>query len=296
MADLFARHKLVPFFGAGISRAQLGVDAGSLANELAAEIGISPAPLLAEVSDLYAERKGEDSFINYMRRKLVIDAIEDDKVMAHILLISLNQNTLYTTNQDNVFELTAKKYGRSYKRVVTLDDLSEVEPGERHLIKFHGDLDVPDSLVFGAKSYRRRMSIESHPLDIRLRSDLLGKRLLFLGYSFKDENVVKLIEMTKQAFKENLPPSYLMAYEYDASMSRLEDEFGIRVVDPKRLFPDVSSSADAFERCLKELCDLTLNLQAKKGLDDLFTKNTINAKVVTKYEVNAVKRAIETEP
>jgi hypothetical protein len=85
--------------------------------------------------------------------------------------------------------LTAEQYGRRYRVVVTLDDLSAASPGERLLIKFHGDMSVPSSLVFGARSYAERMKVEGHPLDIKLRADLLGKRLLFIGYSFSDENV-----------------------------------------------------------------------------------------------------------
>lgn len=60
--------------------------------------------------------------------------------------------------------------------------MCESVAGESLLVKFHGDTSVPDSLVFGTRSYQARMANEdNHPLDIKLRSDLLGKRLMFLG-------------------------------------------------------------------------------------------------------------------
>ena len=44
MADLLAQHKLVPFFGAGLSRQHLGVAAAELASEMATEIEIGGRP------------------------------------------------------------------------------------------------------------------------------------------------------------------------------------------------------------------------------------------------------------
>jgi hypothetical protein len=224
-----------------------------------------------------------------------VAAIDETRTSAHRLLLSLTQNILYTTNQDNLFELTAAKYGRPYRRVVTIDDLSEAIPGERLLIKFHGDTEVPSSLVFGARSYRARLDAKDHPLDIKLRADLLGKRLLFLGYSLSDENVAKLLDSVRNAFAGKMPPSYLIAFEYDASMGALSEAYGITIIDPLRLFPTAQTRAAAFERYLKMLCDCTLTYQAQRGLETMFSGGKVNPRMATDYEVDAVARAIETE-
>ena len=183
--------------------------------------------LLSQVSDQYADRFGEGKFVDYLKSKLVVAKLNEAKATTHRLLVSLTPNLVYTTNQDNIFELMAEAYGRQYRRVVTIDDLSEAATGEPLLIKFHGDTDVPASLVFGQRSYDARMASEDHPLDIKLRADLLGKRLVFLGYSFSDENVAKLLDTVRRAFKEHLPPSYLIAYEYSEAMDELSTRYDI---------------------------------------------------------------------
>jgi hypothetical protein len=293
MARLLAEQKLVPFFGAGISRPHLGIAAAELAHELATEVGAPLDTLLSEVSDMYIDQRGEPAFIDFLKRKLVVATLDDSKASTHRLLLSLGQNVLYTTNQDNIFELTARKYGRLYRRIITIDDLSEAKPGERLLIKFHGDTDVPSSLVFGARSYRARLEAEGHPLDIKLRADLLGKRLLFLGHSFSDENVSKLFASVQKTFAGGMPPSYMIAFEYAAAMDELSRTYGISIIDPRRLYPDATSNAEAFERCLKALCDCTLEYQAQRGLETLFSGGKINVRMATDYEVNAVAQAIE---
>jgi hypothetical protein len=47
-------------------------------------------------------------------------------------------------------------------------------------------------MVFTESSYFERLSFES-PLDVKLRSDSLGKSLLFIGYSLTDINIRYLL-------------------------------------------------------------------------------------------------------
>lgn len=295
MAELLARHKLVPFFGAGISRQHLGLAAAELARDMAAEIGFPPETPLADLTDAYIEARGLDAFVAYLNSKLVVAELDERKVPSHRLLVSLMQNVLYTTNQDNLFELVAAKYGRPYHRVVTVEDLSESIPGEPLLIKFHGDMVAPASLVFGTNSYNARMSEEDHPLDIRLKSDLLGKRLMFLGYSLNDENIAKIFATVARIFKGMLPSSYLVAFDDDPALIATAQQYQVKVVIPPRLFPDAANNAEAFERFLQVLCDKTRSRQVKNGTDDLFSMGPINPHIVTDFEVRSVATVVRHE-
>ena len=67
MADLLGNHKLVPFFGAGISRPQLGFASAGLAKQLADQIGQRPSILLSELSDSFIDKIGEDAFIGFLK-------------------------------------------------------------------------------------------------------------------------------------------------------------------------------------------------------------------------------------
>lgn len=296
ISELLASYKLVPFIGAGVSRRHLGLAGAELAQALATEIGEPLETPLANVSDLYAARRGSDAFIAFLRERLLVDDLDEQKAPGHRLLLSLGPNLVYTTNQDNIFELTALKYGRPYRRVVTIDDLSAAIPGEPLLIKFHGDLEVPASLVFGDQSYRDRMAEPDHPLNIKLRADLLGKRLLFIGYSLRDENVAKLLEAVRKAFRGSLPPSYLLAFDDDPELSAAAEAFGIKLVVPRHLYPEAVDGAAAFERCLVEICNATRTLQAQAGLENLLSGGSINDRMLTDYEFEALEASIRAGP
>lgn len=296
MADLLARHKLVPFFGAGVSRQHLGFAADELAGEMASATGQPPETLLADVADVFADARGEQEFVAFLRERLVVKELNERKAPSHRLLVSLMQNLLYTTNQDNLFELTAARYGRNYRPVISVEDLSEAAPGEPLLIKFHGDTSQPESLVFGTRSYQRRLQAEDHPLDIKLRADLLGKRLLFLGYSLRDENVAKIFKVVRRASGGTLPTSYLVAFDDDPQLIAAAREYQVTVVVPSRLFPEHAGSAEAFERFMQALCDETRRRQVAIGTANLFSDGPLNPKIVTDYEVKAVERVVENDP
>jgi hypothetical protein len=73
--------------------------------------------------------------------------------------------------------------------------------GGCQIIKFHGDLDHPSEIVLTESDYEKRLSL-STALDYRLRSDLLGRVLLFIGYSFRDPNVSYLFRLFTDHFTD----------------------------------------------------------------------------------------------
>lgn len=296
ISELLSKQKLVPFFGAGISRQHLGFAAAELAHELANHLGEPPDTLLSDLADHYEDRNGTAAFVALLRAKFDVKALDDSKAPIHRLLVSLGSNLLYTTNQDNIFELAAAHYGRPYRPVLTVDDLSEAIPGEPLLIKFHGDPRVPESLVFGTRSYQKRMEAQEHPLDLKLRVDLFGKRLLFIGYSLRDENIAKILATVRRAFNGNMPTSYLIAFEYDPSMQALNEEFGIQIIDPLKMISEPMDSATAFECVLKYICDRTIQFQVNRGLEDMFRGGHYNARMITEHEFDALERIVDNDP
>lgn len=140
LSALLARHKLVPFLGAGISRPQLGFAAPGLRSRLAEAMRTPPPHTadLAQVAELLEQEKGEEGLVTELRGHLTRAEFDDLQSTAHLLTFSLDCGLIYTTNQDNLFELAAQKYGRPHRTIITLADLSDAQPGERLYLKFHG--------------------------------------------------------------------------------------------------------------------------------------------------------------
>jgi hypothetical protein len=105
---------------------------------------------------------------------------------------------------------------------------------DAEIVKFHGDLNHPDRIVLTESDFERRLKLSS-PMDYRLQADLLGRVILFLGYSFRDPNVSYLFRL----FTENLrdeastlsgPRAYIAIPDPSDFEVRLFEERKIQVI------------------------------------------------------------------
>ena len=255
LAELSAKHKLIPFLGAGCSIAALNCDWDSIILEMQKQLSTLEDEHL-EVAQLFVNKYGKNGLSQFLRKYLYLDRFKEEVGYCHMAVMCSGSYIIYTTNQDNVMELCMTHYGRRIRPVVTIENLVEAYPDECLYIKFHGDLAVPNSLVFTTEDYQRRMDSADNFLDIRIRSDLLGKQFLFLGYSFRDPNIRQLFEVLVKTFVGKLPPSYLVAYSGDNRLSELCELYGIDVIIPQELFPGLNNQ-EAFEMFLTEWNRLT---------------------------------------
>jgi len=112
-------------------------------------------------------------------------AARDEDIMASALFAQLsslnNCNVYYTTNYDDFIERALAKTGRKTHVVMSEHSINH-DRSSVEVVKFHGDFNSPDQMVLSESQYMDRMRLES-PLDFKLRSDLLGRAVLFIGYS-----------------------------------------------------------------------------------------------------------------
>jgi hypothetical protein len=144
---------------------------------------------------------------NWLSRKLA--AATDDDILAspvHSGLVQLDRcRIFYTTNYDDFIERALRKAGRTAHVISAEHNISHDRTADE-VVKFHGDFNSPDTMVLSESQYMARMRLES-PMDFKLRADLLGRTILFIGYSFRDTNVNYIFHLVNQLFG-SLPDSY----------------------------------------------------------------------------------------
>jgi hypothetical protein len=113
-----------------------------------------------------------------------------------------NCGTIYTTNYDDFLERAIRLQGRECSTVVVESDMGKpAPPGAVQVVKFHGDLDFPGHMVVSEGHYEQRLRLDT-PMDWRFQADLLGRVVLFIGYSFKDWNVSYLFRLMNDRFNK----------------------------------------------------------------------------------------------
>lgn len=216
---IYNEGRLIPFVGAGVSQSvtwkdgqsnMRGISWAELVDYAAREIGFESRLLRVRGSDLqvleYVFLKEGTGFLsNWFSR--VMDP-PDDSIAAspiHSELVQLQLcNLVYTTNFDEFLERAYALAGKSVRRIAIEKHLAESKK-EVDVVKFHGDLRHPTTMILSESDYERRLRLDDC-MDHKLRSDLLGHAVLFIGYSFRDPNVAYLLRMFNAGFG-HLPES-----------------------------------------------------------------------------------------
>lgn len=208
---------LIPFIGAGVSmsvqweegtESKRGPSWEELVDQAARELGFSRPDLLRvrgtdiQILEYFKiKKKGETQPLkNWLLKSMLPpdDALQLSPI--HRELAKLKKcDFFYTTNFDDFIERAFAIHHRPCRAVAVESEMGE-GGNACEIIKFHGDLNHPNEMVLSESDYEKRLSLSS-AMDYRLKGDMLGRVLLFLGYSFRDVNVSYLFRVIAEQFK-----------------------------------------------------------------------------------------------
>lgn len=200
LGQLATQARLVPFMGAGISIASGAPSWDGLITRLADAVGLDP--------EVVAELKKHDTLdqaayvqIAFERRaadtafgKAVADAVNVQRYgIAPPLLAALDAEQAITLNYDRLFEWAALD-GKRPRRVIP------GEPGEdvRWLLKLHGSVDKPESIVLTRDDYLGFNS-DRAALSSLVKATLMTRHLLFVGFGVRDPHFHEIVHDVRRA-------------------------------------------------------------------------------------------------
>ena len=215
----YSEGRLVPFLGAGISMsvtwqggAKSGISWRELVDQAALMEGFTEPDLLRvrgndlQILEYYSILNDNrfDRLNAWFTREMnpTDDEIRESPILEAITKLR-SCPLIYTTNFDDFIERALRLAGldvnvlsveadvaRSLKRSAPRNNQSV------DLVKFHGDLSHTDRMILSEEDYDKRMRFVDVE-DTRLQADLLGRAVLFIGYSFRDYNVSYLFRETQ---------------------------------------------------------------------------------------------------
>jgi SIR2-like domain len=256
---LIKQKKLIPFIGAGLSM-NLGLPSFSqLIDKIAEELGYDPAVFKLngnnlQLAEYYVAVKGAIGPLRSILDRSFDPTDEQIKnSKSHTRLAQMNLPVLYTTNYDNIIEKSFELLNKPVCTIANIDDISSAPDNATQIVKFHGTFSDDESLVLTESSYFERLSFES-AIDIKLRADMLGKCLLFIGYSLDDVNVrymlyklFKLRQQVKNSRTRNLPSAYLTTFGSGEIQKTLLAQWNVTIIEL-----DPLNKQESIENFLKE--------------------------------------------
>lgn len=262
LVDEIREQRVILFVGSGIS-AGLGLPTWQdFIGRLGKDVGFEPDEFLDLSSDFRSlaefyrlEKQSLDDLCRKMAREWNVGDEQLAASRTHELIVRLGFPIVYTTNYDHLLERAFALQGKRFNKVVTARDLARIDAALPTIVKFHGDLDDPASMVLAETDYLRRLAFEQ-PLDLKLTADAFGNAVLFIGYSVSDINLRVLLYRLHgiwraSGFEDARPRSYVVMTRPNRVQERILDSWGVA--------PLVAAHADeneAMKRFLEELCAL----------------------------------------
>lgn len=277
--------KIIPFFGSGMSIPCGASDWSGLIEDLRAELATDETNFLI-VAQQYEDRFGRSELIDKLKASCQLKNLDSKSLQNHLRILAMNPPIIYTTNYDNAIEEAAGLILRDYKKIVSLQDIVQSPHGANQIIKFHGDFESEKSIVITRKDYDERLKLERHPLDVLFRSHILGKSILFLGYSFRDENIELIFNMHKELYgTESIPKSYIISFEFDEAK-----ELALR---ERNIITLALSSPSELIELINEISEKVFSKSVSAQLNSMFKSSP--SIVLTDFELQHLKQFVKSE-
>lgn len=187
------------------------------------------------LAEFYCVSKGHIGPLrSWMDREWHSDSIDISASKVHKIIAGANLDLIYTTNYDRWLERAFEHYGKPYVKIAGVGDLATMQNDTPQIVKFHGDFDNDDSLVLTESSYFQRLDFES-PLDIKFRSDVLGRTVLFIGYGLQDINIRYLFYRLANIWRESSygvaqPTSFIFSPRPNAIQEKVLAQWNIEMI------------------------------------------------------------------
>lgn len=193
------------FAGAGLSVASGFVDWKKLLEPISKQLRLNSNIDLTEIAQYYENKYDRQGLNSLVFNEF--DKVQKNNENAN-WLAKMPISEFWTTNYDDVIEQSLEKQGKNYQKIVRSEDFKyhKVER-EVTIYKMHGDKDSPDDVVLTKRDYQS-YDLERNVFTKLLSVELIRKTFIFIGFSFNDPNMERILSIAKQSLKGKAPQTH----------------------------------------------------------------------------------------
>ena len=152
---------------------------------------------------------GRESLSDLIRESINDANLEPSDL--HLQLLSLPWKDVYTTNYDTLLDRAANRLNGRGKRAYSLifDDQDIGVSSSPFLMKLHGNINAPNSIVITEEDYRKYPSLHKAMIN-HIQNTIMTETLVLIGFSGNDPNFIQWLGWVKDALSENQRKVYML--------------------------------------------------------------------------------------
>jgi len=132
----------------------------------------------------------------YIKKEFNIEKSESN---LHKEILDLTSQVI-TTNYDNAFENNSNIIPTNYTSTFNISEINKFETP--YILKLHGSFNEPDNCVIFSDDYKELYSNDKAAIQ-KLKSIFTDRVILFLGFSFSDEDINLIFDNLDKSFDNN---------------------------------------------------------------------------------------------
>jgi len=228
LVEAVSQRRVLLFAGAGIAVAAGMPTAKELMSIVQKKASLSDITGFADVMATAEAKIGRHELVSTVIDTLRKGGLQPSKV--HSLIANIAFDVIVTTNFDILLEEAFRYAGRTCFPVVCPEELSYVNTSDILLIKIHGSIDRPDSLLLTSADYRAFESRQALLVQT-LKHYLVTRSILFVGHSLQDESILRVIQDIGSKLGAHRRPAFLVEpYADEAMVERMKEIWPIILI------------------------------------------------------------------
>jgi hypothetical protein len=228
LVEAVSQRRVLLFAGAGISAAAGMPTAKELMSIVQKKASLSDITDFADAMAAAEAKIGRHELVSTVSVTLKKGGLQPSKV--HSLIANIGFDVIVTTNFDILLEEAFRSAGRTCFPVVRPEELAYADTSDILLVKIHGSMDRPDSLLLTSADYRT-FEARQGLLVQTLTHYFVTRSILFVGYSLKDESLLRLIQDVGSKLGAHRRPAYLVSpYADEAMVERMKEIWPITLI------------------------------------------------------------------
>ena len=292
------------FAGAGLSVSSGYVDWKKLLTPICRLMRLDSSVDLTEIAQFYKDRYGRQGLNNILFKEFSKIPKNNKNVE---ILARLPIKSYWTTNYDDVIETELCKRGKAVHKVEFQDSFKYHDPQiDVTLYKMHGDREHPDNIVLTKEDYQdydKKRGLFTRLLAV----ELVRKTFLFIGFSFNDPNLERILSMAKNSVDSfTISKHYcfmrrVQPYDYLDENYKISNDNFLKFISDKNYqelkIENLKKNYNVITILVDDFDQITYMLQYlydKHAMNNVFVSGGINPKVLSDYgDFNNVQKKMK---